>query len=484
MDYKDTLNLPQTDFPMKANLSVREPELLKRWDEMGLYQRLREKSKGRPRYILHDGPPYANGHIHLGTALNKILKDMIIKSRQMSGMDAVYVPGWDCHGLPIEHQVDKELGKKKETMSLNEIRLHCRRYAEKFIDIQRNEFKRLGVLGEWGNPYLTMSYDYEATIARELGRFFQKGSVIRSKKPIYWCTSCMTALAEAEVEYHDHKSPSIYVKFPLTPESRAKFPELSGKQAYVLIWTTTPWTLPANLAIALHPDFTYAAAEVNGEVWILAQGLLENVMGIMGVQNYKVIRTFEAGELSGLKARHPFADRDSLIILASSCHPGSRNGRSPHRPRPRTRGLRCGARVRPGHLFSRGRHGAVYKGRAVFCRPVRLRRKQIGDRQTQRRRQAPVGSRDRPQLSPLLALQEPGHFPRHTPVVHLYGQNRPAPQGARMDRPGALDSQLGAGAYLQHGRKQARLVHLEAALLGSADHRVPMPAMWDLHYLQ
>ena len=158
MDYKDTLNLPQTDFPMKANLSVREPELLKRWDEMGLYQQLREKSKGRPRYILHDGPPYANGHIHLGTALNKILKDMIIKSRQMSGMDAVYVPGWDCHGLPIEHQVDKELGKKKETMSLNEIRLHCRRYAEKFIDIQRNEFKRLGVLGEWGNPYLTMSY--------------------------------------------------------------------------------------------------------------------------------------------------------------------------------------------------------------------------------------------------------------------------------------------------------------------------------------
>jgi isoleucyl-tRNA synthetase len=317
MDYKDTLNLPQTDFPMKANLSVREPEILKRWDEMGLYQQMREKSKGRRRYILHDGPPYANGHIHLGTALNKILKDMIIKSRQMSGMDAVYVPGWDCHGLPIEHQVDKELGKKKESMSLNEIRLHCRRYAEHFIDIQRNEFKRLGVLGEWGNPYLTMSKRYEATIARELGRFFQKGSIIRSKKPIYWCTSCMTALAEAEVEHHDHKSPSIYVKFPLTPESLAKFPELSGKQVYVLIWTTTPWTLPANLAIALHPDFTYVAAEVNGEVWILAQGLLENVMGILGVENYRVIHTFEAGELNGLKARHPFADRDSLIILAA-----------------------------------------------------------------------------------------------------------------------------------------------------------------------
>ena len=293
MDYKDTLNLPKTDFPMKANLSVREPELLKKWDEMGLYKLLRESGKGRPRYILHDGPPYANGNIHLGTALNKILKDIIIKSRQMSGMDAVYVPGWDCHGLPIEHMVDKELGKKKETMSITEIRGHCRRYAEKFVDIQRNEFKRLGVIGLWDNPYLTISYDYEATIARELGRFFQNGSVVRSKKPIYWCASCMTALAEAEVEYHDHKSPSIYVKFPLTDESRAKFPELSAKPAYVLIWTTTPWTLPANLAIALHPDFDYVAAEVEGEVWILAQGLLENVMGVLGVKDYKVIRDFQ-----------------------------------------------------------------------------------------------------------------------------------------------------------------------------------------------
>jgi isoleucyl-tRNA synthetase len=317
MNYKDTLNLPQTDFPMKANLSVREPEILKKWDETGLYEQLRERSRGRPRYILHDGPPYANGHIHLGTALNKILKDMIVKSRQMSGMDAAYVPGWDCHGLPIEHQVDKELGKKKETMSLTEIRGLCRRYAEKFLDIQRSEFKRLGVLGQWDAPYLTMSYDYEATIARELGRFFRKGSVIRSKKPVYWCTSCKTALAEAEVEYHDHKSPSIYVKFPLTPESLSRFPELSGRQVSVLIWTTTPWTLPANLAIALHPEFIYAAAAVDGEVWILAQGLLENVMKLMGVRDYKVIRTFEAAELSGLKARHPFADRDSVIVLGT-----------------------------------------------------------------------------------------------------------------------------------------------------------------------
>lgn len=317
MDFKKTLNLPRTDFPMRANLSAREPEILKRWEEKGLYERLREMSKGRPRYVLHDGPPYANGNIHLGTALNKILKDMIIKSRQMSGMDAAYVPGWDCHGLPIEHMVDKELGKKKETMTQAEIRRHCRRYAERFIDIQRREFKRLGVLGKWDDPYLTMSYDYEATIARELGRFFQEGGVIRSKKPIYWCANCKTALAEAEVEYHDHKSPSIYVKFPLTQESRAKFPETVDKPTYVLIWTTTPWTLPANLAIALHPEFEYVAVAVDGEVWILAQGLLENVMQLMKVQNYSVLRTFAASELSGLKARHPFLEQDSVVVLGS-----------------------------------------------------------------------------------------------------------------------------------------------------------------------
>ena len=268
MDYKESLNLPQTDFPMKANLSRREPEILARWEGMGLYELLREQGKDRPLYILHDGPPYANGNIHLGTALNKILKDMIVKSRQMSGFNAVYVPGWDCHGLPIEHQVDRELGKRKASMTQVEIRRHCRAYAERFIDIQRKEFKRLGVLGEWDNPYLTMAYAYEATIARELGRFFERGSVIRSKKPIYWCASCRTALAEAEVEYHNHVSPSIYVKFPLDEKSRARFPEFSEKPVYVLIWTTTPWTIPANLAITLHPDFDYVAVSVADEIWI------------------------------------------------------------------------------------------------------------------------------------------------------------------------------------------------------------------------
>jgi isoleucyl-tRNA synthetase len=315
MDYKSTLNLPQTDFPMKASLAKREPEILAKWEEMGLYERLRKESDGRPPYILHDGPPYANGHIHLGTALNKILKDMIIKARQMTGFDAVYVPGWDCHGLPIEHQVDKELGERKRSMSQAEIRRHCRRYAERFVDIQRGEFRRLGVLGEWSNPYLTMTYDYEATIARELGRFFANGGVIRSKKPIYWCASCRTALAEAEVEYHDHVSPSIYVKFPLRPRSQAQFPELAGKPAYVIIWTTTPWTLPANLAITLHPDFKYVAAEVDGEIWILAEGLVESCLETLGISSHRILRSFEASELKGLACGHPFLERDSVIIL-------------------------------------------------------------------------------------------------------------------------------------------------------------------------
>jgi isoleucyl-tRNA synthetase len=317
MDYKETLNLPYTAFPMKANLTRQEPELLAQWEQMDLYHQLRSMSRGRPTYILHDGPPYANGHIHLGTALNKILKDMIVKSRQMSGYDAIFVPGWDCHGLPIEHQVDKELREKKHGMTQVEVRQHCRRYAEHFIEIQRQEFKRLGVLGEWNHPYLTMSFDYEAAIARELGRFFLNGSVVRSKKPIYWCASCKTALAEAEVEYHEHVSPSVTVKFPLVLEQTADFSELAGQPVYVLIWTTTPWTLPANLAVALHPDLLYAAVRVKEEIWIVARGLLENWMQSMGVVDYELVRTYRAAELKGLKCRHPFLARDSILILGA-----------------------------------------------------------------------------------------------------------------------------------------------------------------------
>jgi isoleucyl-tRNA synthetase len=330
MDYRDTLNLPRTEFPMKANLAKREPEILKEWEQKGIYHQLCDLAKGRPKYILHDGPPYANGNIHIGTALNKILKDIIVKSKFMSGFDSPYVPGWDCHGLPVEHEVEKSLGVKKGELSLVDIRKRCRDYASKFVDIQRIQFQRLGVFGEWENPYLTMNFEYQATIVREFGKFLLKGSVYKGKKPVHWCPTCKTALAEAEVKYEDHRSPSIYVKFRMisTPSRPSPcegkgggdigelFPSLRGKAVSVIIWTTTPWTIPANLAIALHPDFTYVAAEVDGEVYILAEALLESAMGKFGVKNYRILEKFEGKTLEGLRCRHPYLDRESLLILA------------------------------------------------------------------------------------------------------------------------------------------------------------------------
>jgi len=316
MDYKNTLNLPKTSFPMKANLPKLEPQILQKWEEGRIYQKLRGIAKDRPKYILHDGPPYANGHIHIGTALNKILKDLILKSKNMAGFNAEYVPGWDCHGLPIEHQVDKELGSQKSSLTITEKRKLCRDFAAKYLDIQRQEFKRLGVMGEWDNPYQTMSYDYEATIAREFGKFVAKGSVYRGKKPVYWCASCETALAEAEVEYEDHESPSITVKFPALSDFGEPFPILKGKKVFVLIWTTTPWTIPGNLAIAFHPDQSYVAAEVDGEVWIMAEALIEQVMEKAGRKGYAVLAKFLGKQVEGLKCRHPFYDRESLLILA------------------------------------------------------------------------------------------------------------------------------------------------------------------------
>jgi isoleucyl-tRNA synthetase len=316
MDYRDTLNLPQTNFNMKANLSQKEPQFLKRWEKEDLYGQLQQAGRDRPLYVLHDGPPYANGHIHLGTAFNKILKDIILKSRRMSGFRAPYIPGWDCHGLPIEHNVDKELGEKKKEIPKLSKRGACRKYAEKWVKTQKAEFRRLGVLGDWDKPYLTMDYGYEAVIAREFNRFLLSGSVVRNKKPVFWCSTCTTALAEAEVEYHDHTSPSIYVKFPVADDLSDIHPALTGGRVSVLIWTTTPWTLPANLAVAFHPDFVYAAVQVAGEVLILARDLVDRVMAELGIADYAVAGTFSAAGLERRNCRHPFFDRDSLMVLA------------------------------------------------------------------------------------------------------------------------------------------------------------------------
>ena len=315
MDYKDTLNLPVTEFPMRGNLPNREPEMLKRWQELDLNRKLESADQDRPTFTLHDGPPYANGNIHIGHALNKILKDIVIKSKRMQGFYTPYVPGWDCHGLPIELKVDQELGKKKREMSKAEIRKECRAYAEKWIGIQSEEFQRLGIFGDWENPYLTMTTDYEAATARELARFAERGGLYKGKKPVHWCPSCVTALAEAEVEYDDHSSPSIYVKFPFVDELPAELSDLAGTPLSFVIWTTTPWTIPANLAVCLHPELPYVAVEVDGELLVMAEGLHAKVMQDLGIEDFKVRATFTAPQFDEKRCKHPLFERDSMLVL-------------------------------------------------------------------------------------------------------------------------------------------------------------------------
>jgi len=314
-DIKDTLNLPQTGFPMKANLTQKEPETLKFWEDNKIYEKLQTKNSGSKHYILHDGPPYANGHIHIGHALNKILKDIIIKFKSMQGFYSPYVPGWDCHGLPIELQVDKNLGEKKDKIDALEKRRLCKEYAGKFVDIQKEEFKRLGVFGDWSNPYLTLSFGYEGAIVKEFAEFVRKGYVYKGKKPVHWCASCVTALAEAEVEYADKESPSVFVKFRVEKEElKLKLPELADKKVFVVIWTTTPWTLPANLALAFHPDFDYAAVEQGDEVYIVAEGRLEALKEKIGLDGKTIIK-IAGSKLEGMNAEHPFINRKSKAVL-------------------------------------------------------------------------------------------------------------------------------------------------------------------------
>jgi isoleucyl-tRNA synthetase len=314
-DYKKTINLPQTTFAMKANLPQNEPKRLEQWKAIDIYARIREKSAGRPKFILHDGPPYANGPIHVGHSLNKTLKDIVVKSRTMSGFDSPYVPGWDCHGLPIEHAVDKVLGAKKREMSPADIRRACRDFAMRFIELQREDFIRLGVFGEWFNPYMTMAYDFEAEIAAALGRFFATGAVYKGLKPVHWCTYDQTALAEAEVEYAEHTSPSIYVRFRLTDESVQSLDLPVEKPAYALIWTTTPWTLPANLAIAFKPDFDYSVIEHDGENYIIATELLKSVTEKFGWTDYKQVKLFKGTAFEHLRYRHAWIAREGVFVL-------------------------------------------------------------------------------------------------------------------------------------------------------------------------
>ena len=325
-NYKETLNLPKTAFPMKANLSQREPEILKRWQEMDLYAQIRRARSGQPLFILHDGPPYANGDIHLGHAVNKILKDMIIKSRTMSGFDAPYVPGWDCHGLPIELVVEKKVGKAGHKVSTIEFRRACRDYASKQVKKQIIGFKRLGVFGDWDKPYLTMDYKTEADIVRALGRMIAAGHLLRGFKPVYWCTDCQSALAEAEVEYKNKVSPQIDVRFHLADQGAINrlFSVEGSMLTSIIIWTTTPWTLPANRAVAVHPEFDYVLVNNGQERLILTESLCALAMERYGFSNYSIIGKVKGKALQGLQLKHPFYER--LVPIVSGNHVTSEIG--------------------------------------------------------------------------------------------------------------------------------------------------------------
>jgi isoleucyl-tRNA synthetase len=317
LELKSTLNLPRTSFSMKANLPQHEPSMLALWAKMDLYGKIRATRQNAPLFTLHDGPPYANGQIHLGTALNKILKDFIVKCRTLAGFNAPYIPGWDCHGLPIEINVDKELGPRKARMTVEQVRQACRRYAEKYIELQKKEFVRLGIFGEWNKPYLTMDADYEALIAQTFLEFLGKGYVYRGRKSIYWCISDKTALAEAEVEYEDHRSRSIYVKYPLVSDPTHLDPALAGHRVAVVIWTTTPWTLPASMAVAFHPDFEYVvAADASGEAYILESRRYEPTLHETGLKAARILARIPGRKLEHIQMQHPFLDRILPGVLA------------------------------------------------------------------------------------------------------------------------------------------------------------------------
>jgi isoleucyl-tRNA synthetase len=315
-ELKSTLNLPKTDFPMKANLPQNEPKTLARWEEMGIYDRVREARKGASSYVLHDGPPYANGALHLGHALNKCLKDFIVKSKNMAGFDAPFVPGWDCHGLPIEIKVDQQLGKKKLQMNPSDVRLECRKYAEKFLDLQREQFKRIGVFGRWERPYSTMTPDYESVVLGALYAFLEKGFVYKGLRSVYWCIHDQTALAEAEVEYENHTSTTVWVKYAMADNPAEIDTALKGKKVFTVIWTTTPWTLPASMAVAFHPDEEYVALERDGEVYIVAAKLANAVTDKCKLDGAKEVARFAGRKLDRVNFRHPFLDRVVLGVLA------------------------------------------------------------------------------------------------------------------------------------------------------------------------
>lgn len=322
-DYKATLNLPKTAFAMKANLAQREPQMLKQWQDNKLYEVIREARAGRDKFILHDGPPYANGDIHIGHSVNKILKDIIIKSKTLSGFDAPYIPGWDCHGLPIEHNVEKKIGKAGVKVDFKTFRQKCREYAAKQVEGQKKDFIRLGIQGDWDNPYLTMDYKFEADIIRALGKIAENGHLHKGFKPVYWSVVGGSALAEAEVEYQDKTSNSIDVRYAVADMAKLKsaVSDLSGEglkgegKVSVVIWTTTPWTLPASQAVSMHAELDYVVVQAGDERLLVAEALHESVLARAGVEAFEIVGRAKGADLGGLQLQHPFYDRIVPVIL-------------------------------------------------------------------------------------------------------------------------------------------------------------------------
>jgi Isoleucyl-tRNA synthetase len=472
MDYKHTLNLPKTDFPMRANLAKREPERLAKWQSMELYRKVREHSAGRPLFILHDGPPYANGPIHIGHAVNKILKDFIIKSKALSGYDAPYVPGWDCHGLPIELQVEKKVGKAGHKVTPAEFRKACRQYAQSQVEMQRKDFIRLGGLGDWGHPYLTMTPKFEADILRSFGTILKAGHVSRGAKPVYWCTDCGSALAEAEVEYENKRSPAIDVRFRVVDEEAFlarchHVPDHEGEgPVSVVIWTTTPWTLPANQAVALHPELDYSLVQCEGEQGperlLVAEGLLKEVMARYGIEDYRVIAYCRGKDLEGIRLQHPFYAREVPIVVGEhvtleagtgAVHTAPGHGQEDHEM-----GLRYRLPVE-NPVGADGRFLAdteLFAGEHVFTANERVI-------EVLKARGALIHEE-------VIEHSYPHCWRHKTPVIF-----RATPQwfismdkgglrkkGHAGDRKGSLDSPLGPGPNRGHGGKPPRLVYFPA----------------------
>ena len=454
-DYKHTINLPQTDFPMKADLAHREPEAVRRWEERRTYAKLRDIARGRPRFVLHDGPPYANGAIHIGHAVNKILKDIVVKSRSLDGCDSPYIPGWDCHGLPIELQVEKKHGRPGQKLDAQAFRAACRAYAQEQIDLQRSDFRRLGILGDWDRPYLTMSPRYEAQQLRAFGRIIANGHLYKGVKPVYWCLDCRSALAEAEVEYEEKTSPAIDVAFRVSDNG-----ELAGRIGMaaatlgaapvdVVIWTTTPWTLPANQAVALRAEFAYVlveAREADGERrrLILAAELLEPCLKRYGMREAAVLAQFEGRALEGHQPRAPLAAAAGAGRARRARHARCRHRRGAHRARARSGGLRRRAALRAGGDEPGRQRWPLPARYAAGGGPEGGRGEPGHHRGARQGRPAAAPGVAAPQLSALLAPQDPGHIPRHAAVVHQHGARGTArahaarhPRRAAGRRPGA-----------------------------------------------